>query len=396
MPSCVCVCVCLPCTRLTASLFPLLSRTALCRPVIRTHTHTHTHGVSREGRPNPSRAASPSPQYLLGHPTPISSLLTTAIIITALFSVQMTETAGEEDVRLMSREERIASYRELVEGLDDILASHDAEGDNDGEDAEQMAALVEEVEVQLRTLAKLLNEEETIQVTPGLMKKVEKSPETGEVLTTIIYPSPSGPATAPSSPELRPAPYEVLFDERDWYPCVITGIVPPAKDVDRVQYKAWILGHNVEEIVYSESLRPWQPSASTSDIQGGVSCHVIDPHTGRYVEGVVDRLTLEETVLVKVPVAPPSTATTTTVTVPLSHVLVGKFYSQLRHRPKTEEERAARRAEQARLKRERAAQQRQLAADKVAKDADDWQALIGDMMGVGSGGGKKHKRRRLQ
>ncbi|AYU75932.1 hypothetical protein conserved [Leishmania donovani] len=320
----------------------------------------------------------------------------------------MAETAGEEDVRRMSREERIASYRELVEGLDDILASHDADGDNDGEDAEQMAALVEEVEVQLRTLAQLLNEEETIQVTPGLMKKVEKSPETGEVLTTIIYPPPSMPNTASSSPALRPAPYEVLFDERDWYPCVITGVVPPAKDVDRVQYKAWILGHNVEEIVYSEALRPWQPTASTSDIQGGVSCHVIDPQTGRYVEGVVDRLTLEETVLVKVPVAPststavsesPSAATTTTtVTVPLSHVRVGKFYSQLRHRPKTEEERAVRRAERARLKRERAAQQRQMAADKVAKDADDWQALIGDMMGVGSGGGggKKHKRRRLQ
>ncbi|KAG5511391.1 hypothetical protein JKF63_07354 [Porcisia hertigi] len=320
----------------------------------------------------------------------------------------MNEAAGEEDVRLMTREERIASYRELVEGLDDILAS--ADGDNDGEDAEQMAALVEEVEVQLRTLAQLLNEEETIQVTPGLMKKVERSPETGEVLITIIYPPPSTPATSSSSsPALRPAPYEVLFDERDWYPCVITGIVPPLKDVDRVQYKAWILGHNVEEVVYSEALRPWQPSASTSDIQSGVSCHVIDPQTGRYVEGVVDRLTLEETVLVKVPVTPStSTAdsaspsartapTAITVTVPLSHVRVGKFYSQLRHRPKTEEEKAARRAEQARLKRERVAQQRQLVADKIAKDADDWQALVGDMMGIdsGSGGVKRHKRRRL-
>ncbi|AIN95467.1 hypothetical protein LPMP_050260 [Leishmania panamensis] len=321
----------------------------------------------------------------------------------------MAEADDEEDVRLMSREERIASYRELVEGLDDILASHDADGDHDGEDAMQMAALVEEVEVQLRTLAQLLNDEETIQVTPGLMRKVEKSPETGELLTAIVYPPFSTSTAASSSSALLPAPYEVLFDEREWYPCVITGVVPPAKDVDRVQYKAWILGHNVEEVVYSEALRPWQPTASTSDIQGGVSCHVIHPQTGRYVEGVVDRLTLEETVLVKVPAAPsisttvstsPSTATTTTttVTVPLSHVRVGKFYSQLRHRPKTEEERAARRVEQARLKRERVAQQRQLAADKVAKDADDWQALIGDMMGMdsGGGGGKKHKRRRTQ
>ncbi|KAG5487033.1 hypothetical protein LSCM1_07702 [Leishmania martiniquensis] len=318
----------------------------------------------------------------------------------------MAEAEGEEDVRLMSREERIASYRELVEGLDDILASHDANGDNDGEDAEQIAALVEEVEAQLRTLAQLLNEEETIQVTAGLIKRVEKSSETGEVLTTIVYPSPSTSSTAASS-TLRPAPYEVLFDERDWYPCVIAGIVPPAKDVDRVQYKAWILGHNVEEVVYSEALRPWQPNASTSAIQGGMSCHVIDPQTGRYVEGVVDRLTLEETVLVKVPAAAStstttsasaSTATTTIVTVPLSHVRVGKFYAQLRHRPKTAEERAARRAEQARLKRERAAQQRQLATEKVAKDADDWQSLISDMMGINSGGAgdKKHKRRRVQ
>ncbi|KAK7196416.1 hypothetical protein NESM_000578800 [Novymonas esmeraldas] len=316
----------------------------------------------------------------------------------------MADAAAEGDVRLMSREERIASYRELVEGLDDILASHDADADADGDDAEQMAALVEEVETQLRTLAQLLNAEECVQVTPGLRKLVEVSPETAEVCTTIVYPPPPASGSAAAG-TLSPAPYELLFDERDWYPCVITAVLPPAKDVDRVQYKAWILGHNVEEVVCSEALRPWRPTESTGDIQNGVHCHVIHPVTGRYVAGVVDRLTLEETVLVKVPSTPPpsssssadiNTTTTTTVAVPLSHVRVGKFFAQLRRRPKTEEERATRRVEQSRLKRERAAQQRQLAASSVAADAGEWQALMGDIMGadVGGGGKRSAKRRR--
>lgn len=305
------------------------------------------------------------------------------------------EMGGEEDVQLMSRERRLASYRELIDGLDDILAATDA----DGEEAEQMAALVEEVEVQLRTLAQLLNDEETVEVTPGLLKRVEKAPETGEVQTTIFFPPPLQLGSA--SAALQAAPYEVLFDERDWYPCVITGVVPPAKDVDRVQYRAWILGHNVEEVVHSEALRPWQAGEAAGELMGGVACHVIHPQTGRYVEGVVDRLTLEETVLVKVPAdaaAPGAASSPTggavTVTVPLSHVRVGKFYAQLRHRPKTDDERVARRAEQARLKRERTAQQRQQVAAKVAKDADDWQALMGDMMGVDAGA-RKHKKRRV-
>jgi hypothetical protein len=332
--------------------------------------------------------------------------------------------AAEDDVRLMSRAERIASYRELVEGLEGILASHEPDGaaDNEAEDAEQLA-LIEEVEAQLRTLAKLLNEEENIQVTPGLVKKVTKSAVSGELETTIIYPLPSssalpssqaGNATSSSSSnggsnsssESAGAPYEVLFDEREWYPCVITGVIAPENEVDRVQYKAWILGHNVEELVYSEALRPWQPSATAAEeLQGGASCHVIHPRTGRYVAGIVDRLTLDGSVFVKVPAGEkekfeePTTATTTTavptetVAVPLSHVRVGKFYSQLRHRPKNEEERAARRAEQIKLKRQRAAQERQNVAEKIAKEADDWQALMGDMMGLDRGGGSQKKRR---
>lgn len=314
--------------------------------------------------------------------------------------------AVEDDVRLMSREERIASYRELVEGLEGILASHDPDGstgDNEAEDAEQLA-LIEEVETQLRTLAKLLNEEETIQVTPNLLKKVSKSALTGELETTILYPPPKQTAASaeasssgPASPSPSTgAPYEVLFDERDWYPCVITGTVAPENEVDRVQYRAWILGHNVEEVVYSEALRPWRPSpAAAETLQGGSSCHVIHPRTGRYVAGVVDRLTLEGTVFVKVPAGEAETLTgaTETVSVPLSHVQTGKFYAQLRRRPKNEEEKAARRAEQLKLKRQRAAQERQDAAAKIAKDADDWQALMGDVLGMDRGGGAKKKRR---
>ncbi|KPI84139.1 hypothetical protein ABL78_6813 [Leptomonas seymouri] len=313
--------------------------------------------------------------------------------------------AVEDDVRLMSHEERVASYRELVEGLEGILASHepDGAGDNEDEDAEQLA-LIEEVEMQLRTLAKLLNEEERIQVTPGLMKKVDRSATTGELETTILYPPPpSHNGGNPANPAAG-APYEVLFDERDWYPCVITGIVTPENEVDRIQYKAWILGHNVEEVVYSEALRPWQPSPTAAEeLQGGASCHVIHPRTGRYVEGLVDRLTLERTVFVKVPAgekekwAEPAgdAAASETISVPLSHVRTGKLYAQLRRRPKNDEERAARRAEQTKLKRQRAAQKRLHVAEQLAKEAGDWQSLMGDMMGLGQGGGAKKKKRRL-
>ncbi|KAL7695523.1 hypothetical protein N2W54_001124 [Lotmaria passim] len=331
--------------------------------------------------------------------------------------------AAEDDVRLMSREERVASYRELVEGLESILASHDPDstGENADDDAEQLA-LIEEVETQLRTLAKLLNEEENIQVTPGLVKKVTKSAVTGQLETVILYPSPtpstitsstSGNSTATSGPgSATAAPYELLFDERDWYPCVITGVVAPENEVDRVQYKAWILGYNVEEVVYSEALRPWQPSpTATEALQGGASCHVIHPRTGRYVVGTVDRLTLDGMVFVKVPVGEKGTweeaeadresnsasaAPAETIAVPLSHVRTGKFYAQLRRRPKTDEEKAERRAELTQLKRQRVAQQRQNAAEKIAKEANDWQSLMGDMMGVDLGGGSSKKKRRFK
>ncbi|KPA80781.1 hypothetical protein ABB37_04228 [Leptomonas pyrrhocoris] len=340
--------------------------------------------------------------------------------------------AVDDDVRLMSRDERVASYRELVEGLEGILASHDpdgAGGEDDNEDAEQLA-LVEEVETQLRTLAKLLNDEETIQVTPGLIKKVSKSAVIGGAPeTTILYPPPPPPSSSSSinssgggaasgaglGSSVDPtasAPYEVLFDEREWYPCVITGLVPPENEVDRVQYKAWILGHNVEEAVYSEALRPWQPSPTAAEeLQSGTGCHVIHPRTGRYVPGVVDRLTLERTVFVKVPAgeqekwaevsattaaAAAAASPSETVLVPLSHVRTGKFYAQLRHRPKNDEERAARRAEQMKLKRQRVAQERQNTAEKIAKEANDWQALMGDMMGLDSGGSSAKKKRRLK
>lgn len=308
--------------------------------------------------------------------------------------------AVEDDVRRMSRDERIASYRELVDGLESILSSHDPEGGADADDAEQLA-LIEEVETQLRTLARLLNEEESITVTPGLVKKASRSAATGEIETTIVYPPPLSPASSASSssPAAAGAPYEVLFDERDWYPCVITGIVTPENDVDRVQYRAWILGHNIEDVVYSEALRPFQPSASSAEeLQSGVQCHVIHPRSGRYVDGTVDRLTLEGNVFVRVPAGEKermeeANNAAETLPVPLSHIRTGKFYAQLRRRPKNEEEKAARRAEQIRLKRQRVAQERQSAAAKIEKEANDWQALMGDVMGVDVGGSSKKKRR---
>lgn len=309
-----------------------------------------------------------------------------------------------EDVQLMSREERLASYRELLEGLEEIIASHDIDA-TDGDD--QAAALVEEVEQQLQTLAQLLNDEETIEVTPGLVKRVERLSGPGETTRTTVLPyaSPSR-TTASAEPEadgakagaagkLVNAPYEVLFDEREWYACVITGVLPPQQPIERLRYKAWILGYNVEEIVYSEALRPWQPS-QTAALTGGVACHVIHPIDGVFVEGTVDRLTLDGTVLVNIPkaagAASPSPPSLVGAEVPLSNVRVGKHHAELRRRPKTKEERDAQRQRFQQQKRDRMEQERQMAAEKIAKDADDWQSLMGDMLGTDTRAKKKSRR----
>lgn len=299
------------------------------------------------------------------------------------------------------REKRLADYNELLEGLLEMVAMQEEAG---GED-EELSKLIADAEEQLRALASSLNAEEAVEVTPDLLK-VQLPPEAGkaaegqssggngsEEAPVILFPPPDQPRLS--------APYEVLYDERAWYPCVITAVVPPAEPTDRQMYKAWILGYNVEETVLHEALRQWgkaQEAERKNAIRSGAVCHAISPRSGRFEKAVIERLTLEGTVLVTFHSNAPPTSSSSAVSVaaksvelPLSHVhTASTFHAVLRKRPQlTEEEKKARRQENARRKRERAEEEKQLRSDKIAQDASDWQAMMGDLMGSG---GRRRRR----
>ncbi|RNF02840.1 uncharacterized protein Tco025E_08313 [Trypanosoma conorhini] len=275
------------------------------------------------------------------------------------------------------RERLLEEYKGLQANLEEALElKHSNQAD------EEVDALIEEIKDELRAVVVSLNATENIEVTPGLTKK-------------------SGAGSEPVPCYLEAAPYEVHFDEVAWYSCVVTAVVPPATPLDRIRYKAWILGYNVEEEVCSEQLRPWQPQTAEGEgaLRSGVVCHAIDPESGKFSLAKVERLTLDNTVIVAFEnavddgEAAATGIATATVNkeVPLSHVRVGRFYQELRKRPVlTPEERAKRRAGNLERKRLRMQKKRQLEADVAAQNANDWQRLVDDM-GIG-GGPRKRKR----
>lgn len=301
------------------------------------------------------------------------------------------------------RESQIQEYKELSEAL----------GDLNGDEDEDTRQLLHEVKEQLQLLAEALNATEVIEVTAGFVKvPIATAPPSALVGDSAHAPPAAENMVVLFPPSTQPtlaAPYEVFYDHRNWYACVVTGVVEPATPADRVQYKVSILGYPVEEVVHSDELREFDPSINAAKLRRGVTCHAIDPTTGLYRSAVVERLTLDGTVVMSFTPscgsapspAPPSMAASPTdapagkmdgkeVELPLSHVITGTFYPQLRKRPHlTEEERHARRLETARLRRERAELEKQMKADRVAQDASDWQTLQGDLMG----GSRKRKRR---
>ncbi|CCW64439.1 unnamed protein product [Phytomonas sp. EM1] len=305
------------------------------------------------------------------------------------------------------REDMLSNYKELQKGLSETLAMQ-------SEDDEEVEALIHEFEEQLQVLAAALNDGETIEVTPNL-HKVELPNGAGNI---ILYPPPTAKSDgeggsenqeATSSPgaSLQCAPYEIFYDDREWYPCVITEVVPPARAIDRVRYRAHVLGYPVEDVVFSESLRSWRATTIGAQLRSGAACHAIHPTSGVYKPANVVRLTLDGTVIVsfaKENSAEKGEAAETTapthlpdasegeeneskdrveVEIPLSHVHVGHFYPVLRKRPQlTEEEREARRVENAQRKRNRIQLEKQLKMDRIAQDANDWKAMMGDLMGA--------------
>ncbi|CCW69036.1 unnamed protein product [Phytomonas sp. Hart1] len=293
----------------------------------------------------------------------------------------------------------LSNYKELQKGLSETLAMQ-------SEDDDEVEALIHEFEEQLQVLAAALNEGETIEVTSNLHKKQIPNSSNG-TSTIVIFPPPQPAEASSSGVSLQCAPYEVFYDDRVWYPCVIAGVVPPASAIERVRYQVHILGYPVEDIVFSESLRTWQATTIGAQLRSGAACHAIHPTTGLYEPANVVRLTLDGSVIVsfskenssmegngevKGEKPPPQGASAgekrkgqdrVEVEIPLSHVHIGHFYPVLRKRVQlTEEEREARRTENAQRKRERIQMEKQLKMDRIAQDANDWKALMGDLMGT--------------
>nr|CCC94117.1 conserved hypothetical protein [Trypanosoma congolense IL3000] len=296
---------------------------------------------------------------------------------------------------MQERERLLEEYYGLLANLEEAL-----ELKQNNRTDEEVDGLIDEAKAELRTVVGSLNASEVIEVTEGVTKAVDSDGN-----AVVLYGS--------------VAPYEVHFDNVAWYSCVIVDIIKPETPLDRIRYKAWILGYNVEEEVYSDALRAWQPQTTEgeSTLRSGVACHAISPRTGKFVPAKVVRLTLSDTVIVTFntsvektteaseeneasalnkPASESNAATndelaTVTEEIPLSHVRAGRFYAQLRKRPVlTPEERALRRAQNTERKRVRLEAKRQLEANLASQNANDWQRLVTDM---GFGGGPTKKRR---
>lgn len=305
---------------------------------------------------------------------------------------------------MQERESLLKEYKGLLANLEeafDLKRSNEADQEVDD--------LIDETKAELRTVVASLNASEVIEVTKDVTKVVDADGN-----TVILY--------------SKVAPYEVHFDNAMWYSCVITDVVQPETALERLRYKAWILGYNVEEETYSEQLRVWQPQAAEGEttLRSGVACHAVNPRSGRFEPAKVVRLTLSDTVIVTFSDVvemtkevgetdgagaagelatgkrDPSGGDTSAVTeeVPLSHMRVGRFYQQLRKRSTlTSEERARRRAQNVERKRVRRETKRltttgyshvwPLSAPAFPQRA----RRIGSSVAVGLLAGCQHKRR---
>ncbi|EPY20228.1 hypothetical protein STCU_09099 [Strigomonas culicis] len=257
----------------------------------------------------------------------------------------------DADLRNTPRDVRLREYNEFLAQLEEMLQLLDDADDlqDEGE------ATLREAEEKITALASSLNAEEQVQLTPGLaMDRATRAPQW-----------------------TAQAPYEVHFDGKRWYPCVVTARVAPESTLHRQQYRAVILGYadQVEEVLYEE-LRPWQAAASPEALRSGAGCHAIHPERHLYAPATVERLALNGNVVVSFTGAEGAREERE---VCLSHVMPGdlKCYAALKKQPKRSAEEL--KAERLHAKRERAEEKRLMKADKIAQDANDWQDLMSDM-----------------
>jgi hypothetical protein len=146
----------------------------------------------------------------------------------------------------------------------------------------------------------------------------------------------------------------------------------PSGPQDRVRFRAWILGYNVEELVPREALRPWQME-DAGVLSTGVECHAIH-RNGWFQKCAIDKVSPHGTVYVHFN---DSAGEDSTIEIPLSHIRIGRFYKQLKKMEAlSPAEEQARRALNLQRKREREEVRHQMKADMVAQDSADWQGLL--------------------
>lgn len=244
------------------------------------------------------------------------------------------------------RKQQLKEWAEVQKSLEEAMEVLEV-----SPDAENMAQ-VEAFEAEFGDCAARLNASEAdLGISPTVatgLKFVQVGKVANNSPPPAGAPSPTSPAASSSSPSasnttvtvcLMPeaAPYQVLYDGRKWYSCVIVSVVPPRADdrLSRYRYKVFILGYNCEEEVYAEELRRWELDLS-EPITAGQKVFAIHPTLGKFLDAEVDKLTPKNTVMVKfVPAAEEDSqvdelAEDTIREVPISHVLNGKWFRQIK------------------------------------------------------------------
>lgn len=170
-----------------------------------------------------------------------------------------------------------------------------------------------------------------------------------------------------------PAPYQVKWDDGTWYPCVVIDVVQPPTARDRIAYRCWVLGYNVERVAHSEDIRPYQWNFD-APLAPGAACHALHP-SGWYFPAVVDRITPSRTAWVTFA---NDNIDNRVCELPLSLIRVGKHYKSLR-KALTEEEKKQRNDENRKRKRDASSAKREASAQSFVQNCSDFMSLRADL-----------------
>lgn len=288
------------------------------------------------------------------------------------------ENPATEDLSTLSFAECISQYNEYCDAIEQTKTD------------DSLRDLYQAVYDGAAHLAAHINS--LVDLTPDVALLLPEETSTTEPLE--LTPSIDFPATPG---EVTSCPFEIFYDKREWLPCVILEVLPPAsgnpvEDAIRLsKLTVGVLGYNaIVEDVESTQLRVLDASSLMSSLQNGVQCHGVHPTSHRFEPCVVQRLTLGGGVMVTFE---GSAEGATEVELPLSHIHLGKVYKELRRTlTLTDAEKAERRQEMLKRKRERQAVVKEVEATRVTQSAATWQSDINDMMVDSSAAPKKRRR----